>query len=68
MISTPVVLHHQRIHHKAEISVIEDTHARMKSTMLRFVQNAQHALGKNKLHVTAYQLNVMRELLEEIDQ
>jgi len=56
-------LHHQRIHHKAEISVIEDTHARMKSTMLRFVQNAQHALGKNKLHVTAYQLDVLAEML-----
>lgn len=56
-------LHHQRIHHKAEIDVIEDTHARMKSTMLRYVQNAQHALGKNKLHVTAYQLDVLAEML-----
>ena len=56
-------LHHQRIHHKAEISVVEDTYARMKSTMLTHVQHAQHALGKNKLNVVAYKLDVLAEML-----
>ncbi len=56
-------LHHQRIHHKAEISVIEDTHARRKSTMLANVQHAQHALGKSKTNVVAYKLDVLAEML-----
>ena len=56
-------LHHQRIHHKAEISVIEDTYARTKSTMLTHVQHAQHALGKDKLNVVAYKLDVLAEML-----
>jgi len=56
-------LNHQRIHHKAEIDVIEATHARSKSTMLVNVQHAQHALGKSKMNVVAYKLDVLAEML-----
>jgi len=65
-------LNHQRIHHKAEISEIEGEYARTKSTMLTYVENAQAALGKvrsgydlrtDKLHVVAYQLDVLAEML-----
>ena len=64
MISTPVVLHHQRIHHGAEISLIKAENEALLNRLLTFVALAQASLDKKKLHVTEYQLNVMRELLE----
>ena len=56
-------LHNQRVHHEAEIREIEAKHDRVRSTMLKYVQTAQYALGKNKLDVTAYQLDVLSDLL-----
>jgi cephalosporin-C deacetylase-like acetyl esterase len=56
-------LHNQRVHHEAEIREIEAKHERVRSTMLKYVQTAQYALGKNKLDVTAYQLDVLSDLL-----
>ena len=52
-----------QVHHEAKIRLIEAEHERVRSTMLKYVQTAQYALGKNKLDVTAYQLDVLSDLL-----
>jgi len=67
MISTPVVLQHQRIHHGAEISLIKAEHDALLNRLLTLVALAQASLDKKKLHVTEYQLDAMRKLLEELD-
>ena len=67
MISTPVVLQHQRIHHGAEISLIKAEHDDLLEKLLTLVTIAQAGLAKDKPHVTDYQLDAMRKLLEELD-
>ena len=66
------VLSNLRNDHEAKVSEIEGEYARTKSTMLTYVENAQAALGKvrsgydlrtDKLHVVAYQLDVLAEML-----
>ena len=63
MFFTEEDLLNQRIHHEAEVREIEGEYARTKSTMLTYVENAQAALSKDKLHVVAHQLDVLAEML-----
>jgi hypothetical protein len=63
MFFTEEDLLNERIHHEAKVREIEGEYARTKSTMLTYVENAQAALGKDKLHVVAYQLDVLAEML-----
>lgn len=58
-------LHHQRIHHEAEIRLINAEHDDLLEKLLTLVALAQHSLGKNKPHVTEYQLDRMYDLLGE---
>lgn len=63
MFFTEQDLLNQRVHHEAKVRFIEGEYARTKSTMLTYVKNAQAALSKDKLHVVAYQLDVLAEML-----
>lgn len=58
-------LHHQRIHHEAAIRLVKAEHDDLLDQLRRLVTLAQHSLGKNKPHVTEYQLDRMYDLLGE---
>ena len=58
-------LHHQRIHHEAEIRFLNAAQDARLDALRRLVTLAQHSLGKNKPHVTEYQLDRMYDLLGE---
>lgn len=56
-------LHHQRIHHEDEIRFLNAAQDARLDALRRLVTLAQHSLGKNKPHVTEYQLDRMCDLL-----
>lgn len=58
-------LHHQRIHHEAEIRLAKAEHDDLLERLLTLVTIAQAGLAKNKPHVTEYQLDRMYDLLGE---
>ena len=58
-------LHHQRIHHDAEIRLIKAEHDDLLERLHTLVTIAQAGLAKSKPHVTEYQLDRMYDLLGE---
>ena len=66
MIDSSVVLQHQRIHHEAEISLINAEHDALLKRLFTLVALASASLDEKKLHVTDYQLDAMRKLLDEL--
>jgi hypothetical protein len=58
-------LHHQRIHHDAEIRLVKAEHDDLLEKLFTLVTIAQAGLAKDKPHVTEYQLDRMYDLLGE---
>jgi hypothetical protein len=56
---------HERAHCEAKIYFLKAEHDDLLDQLRRLVTLAQHSLGKNKPHVTEYQLDRMYDLLGE---